>query len=61
MSPGVLCWLGFHIADEIVRRASLLAHGEFLIGKCGPMGRYSLEYCSLVVPHDEAGVVVFLD
>jgi len=29
--------LGFHIANEIVRRASLLAHGEVLIGKCGPM------------------------
>jgi hypothetical protein len=25
----VLLLLGFHIADEIVRRASLLAHGEF--------------------------------
>jgi hypothetical protein len=28
----VLLLLGFHIADEIVRRASLLAHGESFIG-----------------------------
>src|SRR5262249_28254880 len=41
---------GFHIADEIVRRA-LLAHGEFRHGKCGPMGRYSWSTAvSLIVP-----------
>ena len=41
VAGGAVLLLGFHIADEIVRRASLLAHGKVLTGKCGPMGRYS--------------------
>jgi hypothetical protein len=28
VAGGVVLLLGFHIANEIVRRASLLAHGE---------------------------------
>jgi hypothetical protein len=53
--------LGFHIANEIVRRASLLAHGDS--SYVSAVLRYSWKYCSslngclpAVVAHDKASV-----
>ena len=63
VAGGAVLFLGFHIADEIVRRASALAHGEVLIGKCGPMGRYgwstTVPLMPVVIAHDEASVEFF--
>src|SRR5215472_11758946 len=60
----VLLLPGFHISDEIVRRASLLAHRESLIGSA--VLCVLLEYCSplneclpAVVADNKASVLCF--